>query len=209
MKTAKSKIIGICGGSCSGKTTLAKRVESRLGLGTCRLLFQDSYYKDQSHKFKVDGGEVNFDHPDALDFRLMGEQLRSLSNGAPIEVPHYDFATHRRTPQTTHVFPLPKGGIILVDGTLILQSQEIFPLFDFSLFLLCPESLRFERRKKRDVIMRGRSLEGVIAQFQNHVKPMHDAFVEPSKAHATKIFDSVEQFDLAEEQIMSWSGIKG
>jgi uridine kinase (EC 2.7.1.48) len=179
-------IVAIAGGSCSGKTTLARRIQARLGESRCALLFQDNYYIDQSSSFREDGGDVNFDHPDALEFSLLKKHLQSLKNGASIDVPVYDFATHSRT---TTRFASGLRPLIVVDGTLILYSDLIRSCLDFSVFVDASESLRFERRKVRDTRERGRSLEGVIKQFLTQVKPMHDQFVEPSKAYADFVFD--------------------
>jgi uridine kinase len=198
------KIIGICGGSCSGKTTLARAIETELGKEKCVIIFQDSFYKDQSDKFDRDGGQINFDHPDAIDFDLMKKLLVQLSAGQNIDLPQYDFKTHKRLKETLPIRP-PENGIILVDGTLILHSKQLNNLFFKTIFLNTSEAVRFSRRKKRDVELRGRSLEGVIAQFENHVKPMHDQFVEPSKTGATLILDGLTEFDRAKIQVITWA----
>jgi uridine kinase len=189
----KCMIVGICGGSGSGKTTLLHRlVESYPG--KARAIFQDSYYIDQSANFKEDGGEINFDHPDSLDFDLMAKQLRQIKALKPIEIPIYDFVTHKRKTETEAQKP---GSIILVDGTLILAQEQVREIFDYSIFLQVPEHIRFERRKNRDMKERGRQLDGIVRQFYNHVKPMHDEFVEPSKMHADQVFAEVHEFEKA------------
>lgn len=181
----KPLIVGICGGSCSGKTTLAKQLQKAFGgPEQCGLIFQDSYYFDQSSKFKGDGENVNFDHPSSLDFKHMAEHLKALKEGHSVELPIYDFVTHKRKNESLKLDPKP---VILVDGTLILSQLEIRSLLDVSIFLDVEEHIRLERRKKRDVTERGRELNGVIKQFQNHVKPMHDEFVQPSANFATRI----------------------
>ena len=175
----KTWVIAIAGGSGSGKTTLAKKVLAHFAREGCAILGQDSYYIDQSHRFDRDGGSVNFDHPSALEFSLLAKHLEALKNGRDVEVPIYDFATHKRSAKTQ---PLKHHPIILVDGTLILSQEILLPLFDEAVFLEVDEETRFQRRLKRDVEQRGRTPEGVRDQFYKQVKIMHDEFVEPSKA---------------------------
>lgn len=178
----KVKIIAVAGGSGSGKTTLAKRLQSALALEGCLILGQDSYYIDQSQKFDKDGGAVNFDHPNAIEFSLMAKQIGLLKAGKEVEVPIYDFATHKRSAKKELFKPT---AYILVDGTLILSQKELLPIFDESIFLEVNEDTRFQRRLKRDVEERGRTPAGVRDQFYKQVKTMHDEFVEPSKFSAS------------------------
>lgn len=180
----KTLIIGIAGGSGSGKTTFARKLSEQLGEQLCSILGQDSYYIDQSHRFDSDGGSVNFDHPDSLEFDLMATHLESLKRGEPIEVPIYDFATHSRLAKTIRLEAKP---IILVDGILILSQPQVRKILDEAVFIDCEENLRYERRLNRDVVERGRTPLGVFRQFHNQVKPMHDQFVEPSKKAATLV----------------------
>lgn len=180
----KSYIVGIAGGSGSGKTTFARRLAELLGPELCTIIGQDSYYIDQSAKFDKDGGSVNFDHPDAIDFKLLEQHLIQLKNGESIKLPIYDFATHSRRQETISIEPHP---IILVDGILILSQENVRAHFDESVFMDVPEDVRFERRLKRDVEERGRTPLGVFNQFHKQVKPMHDEFVGPSKRFATKV----------------------
>lgn len=174
-------IIGIAGGSGSGKTTFAKKLFKQMGPELAIVLEQDSYYKDQSQKFKKDPSSVNFDHPDALDFDLLCQHLKDLKNGLTIQRPQYDFVTHSRLAESISVSKKP---IILLDGILIYTHPGIVAEVDMKFFLDAPELLRFERRLKRDTQERGRSPEDVRRQFYEQVKPMHDAFVEPTKALA-------------------------
>ena len=190
-------IIGVAGGSGSGKTTFARRLVKSLGNENCAVLAQDSYYIDQSDKFDKDGGAVNFDHPSALDFDLMAQHLQELKSGQSVEVPIYDFATHSRKIETTS-FPPKK--VIFVDGILIFSQEVILPTLDFKIFVDCPEQLRFDRRLKRDVVERGRTPEGVKEQFTKQVKPMHDQFVEPSKDVADELVNEAN-FD---EKLEAW-----
>jgi uridine kinase len=174
-------IVGVAGGSGSGKTFFAETLAKELGQEVASVIYQDNYYRDQSANFDHDGGSVNFDHPDALDFDLMANHLQDLKDGFGIEVPIYEFATHKRLKQTT--FQEIKK-VIIVDGILILTQPHLRKLFDVTIFVETPEEIRFSRRLKRDVQERGRTPEGVKAQFENQVKPMHDLFVEPSKLYA-------------------------
>jgi uridine kinase len=182
MGSPKHLILGIAGGSGSGKSTFARALQAELGESLCVILSQDHYYIDQSARFKEDGGEVNFDHPSALDFPLIAQHLDLFRSGARAPIPIYDFATHKRLKETT---PLETRPVLLLDGTMILWSDEVRSRLDASLFLSVPEHVRFERRLQRDTRERGRTEEGVRKQFFRQVKPMHDQFVEPSQARAT------------------------
>lgn len=179
-------IVGICGGSCSGKTTLTREIKERLGQEQVATLYQDSYYKDQSRNFKEDGADINFDHPDALEFSLLAKHLDEIKAGRGVDIPEYDFVRHARKPTTTRVLPRP---LVLVDGTLILSQKPIRERLDLSVFLDVPEDVRFARRVKRDTTERGRSAEGITKQFENHVKPMHAKFVQPSGGFASFLCD--------------------
>ncbi len=180
----KNIIIGVSGGSGSGKTFFAETLAKKIGRDKSFVLYQDSYYIDQSSKFDHDGGSVNFDHPDAIDFDLLAKHLKSLKQGMDIQVPIYDFATHKRLEKAVYQENKP---IIIVDGILILTQPKLRKLFDESIFVHTPEDIRFQRRMVRDINERGRTKDGVIAQFEGQVKPMHDLFVEPSKEFATII----------------------
>lgn len=183
-KRNKSLIIGVAGGSGSGKTYFAKDLQLKLGHHQAEIVYQDNFYIDQSHKFDKDGGAVNFDHPDSIDFPLLSECLLKLKSGEDTDIPIYDFKTHTRAKEKLNIKAKP---IIVVDGILIFHPQAVRDVFDYLVFFDTSEDLRFERRLQRDVKERGRTPEGVRAQFQNQVKPMHDLFVEPSKHHAHMI----------------------
>lgn len=178
----KHFLLGVAGGSGSGKTFFAETLAKKIGPENCFVLYQDSYYIDQSSKFDHDGGSVNFDHPSALDFDLLAEHLSLLKKGSPINIPIYDFATHTRQEKTIYQ---ESKKVIIVDGILILSQPHVREHFDESVFVHTPEDIRYQRRLLRDVRERGRTEEGVKNQFKNQVKPMHDEFVEPSKSHAT------------------------
>jgi uridine kinase len=177
-------IIGVAGGSGSGKTFFARELQKTLGDQLCTILYQDNYYIDQSHRFDGDGGSVNFDHPESLDFDLLAKSLAELKKGQPIKVPIYDFATHTRKAETLECHPKK---IILIDGILILDSHVVRAQLDEAVFFDTPEELRFKRRLERDVHERGRTAEGVKKQFELQVRPMHNQFVEPSKIFAQTI----------------------
>jgi uridine kinase len=177
-------ILGVGGGSGSGKTFFAETLAKKLGPEISFVLYQDNYYIDQSHKFDHDGGSVNFDHPEALDFDLMASHLEDLKIGFDIEIPLYDFATHSRKSITKHQ---PSKKVVIIDGILILNNPKIRALCDETIFIETPEDIRFQRRLERDVVERGRTPNGVHAQFQAQVKPMHDLFVEPSKMFANNV----------------------
>lgn len=193
----KPYVIGVAGGSGSGKTHFALELKKILGDDNCMILYQDNYYIDQSAKFDGDGGSVNFDHPSSLDFALLAWGLKQLRLGQRIAIPIYDFVTHQRKKET--LVGEPKK-IILVDGILILHSHEVRAELDEALFFDTPESLRFQRRLDRDVHERGRTPEGVKRQYELQVRPMHDQFVEPSKAHANHIIKDPTEYATALQQ---------
>jgi uridine kinase len=177
-------ILGVGGGSGSGKTFFAESLAKKLGPEVSFVLYQDNYYIDQSEKFDHDGGSVNFDHPESLDFDLMANQLQDLKLGFDIEIPLYEFSTHKRLQKTK--FQKAKK-VVIIDGILILNQPQILEICDETIFIETPEDIRFQRRLERDVVERGRTEKGVIAQFNSQVKPMHDLFVEPSKYNAGHI----------------------
>lgn len=186
-----SIIIGISGGSGSGKTTFAHQLQSYLGEDTCGLLLQDAYYFDQSRIFSGDGS-INYDHPSAIDFSLMALHLEILKQGNDIKVPQYCFKSHKRLNTTTDFKSKP---IIITDGILILSQPRVREVLDSSVFIDTPEDVRFQRRLTRDVNERGRTEEGVRLQFAETVKPMHDQFVEPSKKFAKVVYSGVDSFE--------------
>lgn len=184
-------ILGVAGGSGSGKTYFAQALAKRLGEKHCTIISQDNFYIDQSHRFDFDGGSVNFDHPDSIDFELLAQSLKSLKSGQRTEVPVYDFVTHSRKAETIAVDPTP---VIIVDGILIFHSEPVRNEFHDTIFFDTSEELRFARRLERDVKERGRTPDGVKAQFIRQVKPMHDEFVQPSRVHAKTIINESTHF---------------
>jgi len=190
----KPHVIGVAGGSGSGKTHFALELQKSLGEENCLILYQDNYYIDQSAKFDGDGGSVNFDHPSSLDFSLLAQGLRILRTGQSIHIPIYDFKTHTRKKET---LVTPPKKVVLVDGILILHSDEVRAELDEAVFFDTPEELRFQRRLRRDVHERGRTPEGVKKQFELQVRPMHNQFVEPSKNHAHTIIKDLGEYSSA------------
>ena len=180
------KIVGICGGSCSGKTTLTQHIHKTLGPDICAMLPQDDYFFGLGDAPQGKGGP-NFDHPDAVDFDKMRSQLELLKKGQSVKRPLYDFSTHMPKAETGLTEPRP---IILVDGILILHHEPLRRLFDLSIFVRCESDTRFKRRLERDVRERGRTVASVRKAFANQVDPMHNKFVEPSKVHADIITES-------------------
>lgn len=177
-------VIGIAGGSGSGKTTVAHEIFNRVGTDRIAFLQHDSYYKDLSELPPIQRGEINFDHPNSLETELLKEHILSLRAGRNVQVPIYNFSTYRRTGQTFSVEPHP---VIIVEGILIFVDAELRKLFDIKIFVDTDADIRFIRRLQRDLSERGRTTESVIKQYQATVRPMHLEFVEPSKRYADLI----------------------
>lgn len=196
----KPYVIGVAGGSGSGKTYFAAALQKRLGSQSCAIVYQDSFYIDQSARFDFDGGSVNFDHPNSIDFNLLAQKIAQLKSGQTCQIPVYDFVTHSRKKDCIDLCPT---SIVLVDGILIFHSLEVRSLFDDLVFFDTPEALRYQRRLDRDVHERGRTPEGVLNQFTKQVKPMHDSFVEPSKVYANTYVRDLGEFDLALEDYVT------
>ena len=184
MKHLDPLVIGIAGGSGSGKTTVAQEILQRVGPSQIAFLQHDSYYKDLTGLPPTQRMEANFDHPNSLETELLFRHIESLRDGKPVEVPIYDFATHSRTTQTFTVQP---RRVVLVEGILIFAEAELRKLFDVKIFVDTDSDLRFIRRLHRDITERGRTTESVIKQYQATVRPMHLEFVEPSKRYADVI----------------------
>lgn len=172
--------IGVAGGSASGKSTISRAILDQAGQERIAYLLHDSYYKDLV-ELGHDRSQINYDHPDSLETSLLVEHILHLKAGKPVEVPIYDFVEDRRLAKTRTVQPQP---VILVEGILVLAEPELRKLFDIKIFVDTPPDIRFIRRLSRDVAERGRSMESVIDQYLKTVRPMHNAFVEPSKRYA-------------------------
>ena len=177
----RSLLIGICGGTGAGKTTLARNIVAQFGKQRVSLLDTDSYYVDRSHIPLEKRHHFNFDHPDALDIPLLVSHLQSLKSGHPIEKQVYDFTTHTRKHDTVKV---EARDIIVVDGILIFAISEVCGLFDIKIFIDEEADVRLLRRLQRDVTERGRTIESVARQYLETVRPMHIKYVAPSKAKA-------------------------
>jgi len=173
--------IGVAGGTGSGKTTVANSIVERIGAGRIASLQHDSYYFDLAGWQEGDLLHHNFDHPDALESQLLAHHIRELKAGRSVEVPVYDFTRHVRTKQTRRIEPT---GAVLVEGILIFCEAALRGLFDIKIFVDTDADLRFIRRLRRDIAERGRSVESVVHQYLESVRPMHLEFVEPSKRWA-------------------------
>ena len=179
-----SLIIGISGGTGSGKTTVANRILESVRADEVVFIQQDLYYRDLKDMPLDYRNAANFDHPDALDNELLVNHVRRLKAGEPIELPLYDFKTHTRLKETRVVEPKP---IVIVEGILIFADPRLLEQMDIKVFVDTPDDIRFIRRLRRDVAERGRTVESVIEQYLGTVRPMHMQFVEPSKRHADVI----------------------
>jgi uridine kinase len=177
-------IIGICGGTGSGKTTVAKSIVQSVSESDVTFIQQDSYYRDLKD-MPLDGRQLaNFDHPDSVDNDLLIHHLKRLRAGHVAELPIYDFRTHTRKSETRHAEPTP---IVIVEGILIFAEPKIVEQLDIKVFVDTPDDIRFIRRLQRDIAERGRTIESVIEQYLMTVRPMHLQFVEPMKRYADVI----------------------
>lgn len=177
-------IIGIAGGTGSGKTTVARVIYDRVGKDRIEWISHDSYYRDFEALPPEERHHINFDHPDSLETELLARHLDVLAKGSSVEVPIYDFTTHARKPETHRVEPRK---VVIVEGILVLAEPELRKRINIKLFVDTPADIRFMRRLVRDIKNRGRSMESVIEQYMTTVRPMHEEFVEPSKRYADLI----------------------
>jgi len=184
MESPDPLVIGIAGGSGSGKTTVAQAILQRVVPDRIAFLQHDYYYKDRSQLPPAQSAEVNFDHPNSLETELLIQHIAALRAGKAVEVPIYDFSTDSRTSQT---FTIQPCRVILVEGILIFTEPELRNMFDVKIFVDTDADLRFIRRLERDIKERHRTVESVIKQYQRTVRPMHLEFVEPSKRYADVI----------------------
>ncbi len=174
-------VIGVAGGTASGKTTLVDQIAHFSGEARVAILRQDSYYKCQDHLSIEERTRTNYDHPDALDNALLVEHIRQLVAGNAVEVPSYDFRHHTRSPLTVRVEPRK---VVLVEGILVLEHAPLRELMDLKIFVDADHDLRLLRRLRRDVEERGRTFDSVMRQYLENVRPMHQRFIEPSRQHA-------------------------
>ncbi len=173
--------LGIAGGTGSGKTTVARAIVDKIGRERVAYLEQDSYYRDLSHLPIEERRQVNFDHPDAFDNALLCEHVRALQAGQAVECPVYSYTDSARLPETRRIEPRQ---LILVEGILVLENSQLRDLFKVKIFVDADDDIRLLRRLRRDTQVRGRSVEHVLGQYEATVRPMHLAFVSPSKRHA-------------------------
>jgi uridine kinase len=199
----KPIIIGVAGGTASGKTTVADAILDRVGRDRIAFIQHDAYYRDLSYLPLEERRKLNFDHPDALETELLVAHLRQLQAGKPIEVPVYDFATYQRRDVSRCVEP---RRVILVEGILIFVDRELREMMDIRLYVDTDADLRFIRRLQRDIQQRDRTMETVIHQYLTTVRPMHLEFVEPSKRYADVIIPAGGFNQTAVEMIVARIG---
>lgn len=193
-------IIGICGGTGSGKTTIARSIVATIGREKVILIEQDSYYRNLADMPLDERHQANFDHPDSIDSDLLYNHLKRLKGGDTVEMPVYDFKTHTRSGETELLEPKP---VVLVEGILIFAEPRIAGLLDLKVFVDTPDDIRFIRRLKRDINERGRTMDSVIAQYYRTVRPMHHEFVEPSKRTADIIIPEGAETGISVEFLCS------
>ena len=207
---SKRLVIGICGGTGSGKTTIAERIISVLAPASVLVLQQDHYYRDFPQLSLEERTQLNFDHPDSFDTPLLVEHVRKLSEGQAIDRPVYDFAKYERSGETIRIDSYPA---IILEGILIFENKALRDLMDIKIFVDTDADLRFIRRLRRDIVERGRTVESVVGQYLSTVRPMHLEFVEPSKRHADVIIPEGGHndvgIDLVSQKIRSLVGRDG
>jgi uridine kinase len=184
--------IGIAGGSCSGKTTLARLLAQRLGARRVACIAIDSYYRGLSSKSPGDIEQYNFDEPDALDRELLLRHLGDLVRGIPVEVPVYDFTTHARTVRTEHIAPVP---FVIVEGLFPLYWDTVRSVMNTKVFVEVSHDVCLERRLRRDTVERGRPREEVMRRYNDMARPMYEKYVLPSKRYADVVIDGAEPIE--------------
>jgi len=177
-------VIGVAGGSGSGKSTVTRQVLASIGQDMASVLYQDDYYLDQSDMSREARRKTNYDHPQAFDWPLMVQHLQALRRGEPIKMPRYDFTQDNRASQTIPIKPAP---VIVVEGLFALFDADLRKMMSLKIFVDTAPDVRFIRRLQRDMAERGRSAESVINQYLDTVRPMHKQFIEPTKRHADVI----------------------
>ena len=174
-------IIGIAGGTGSGKTTVVNQILSELPKNEVVVISQDSYYRENNNMSYEERSNINFDHPKSIDFELLIKHLKALRKGETIAQPVYSFVTHNRIQETVETKP---SQVIIVEGILIFNSKELLDLFDIKVYVYADADERLIRRIKRDVAERGRDVKEVLERYQKTLKPMHEQFIEPTKRYA-------------------------
>jgi uridine kinase len=193
-------LLGVAGGTCSGKTTVAERLCELIGGDRIALIKLDSYYVDTPHEPLDVRAKLNYDHPDAFDWELLNRHMNDLVAGRPIEVPVYDYAGYARTDQVTHI---GRCDVVVVEGILVLWEPSVRELFDLKVYVDADADLRLIRRLQRDVTERGRSPDSIIDQYLTTVRPSHLQFIEPSKRYANVIFPEGGQNEPALEVLLA------
>ena len=173
-------IVGIAGGSASGKTTIVNRIKENFGEEIV-VISHDSYYKAHDELSYDDRSKLNYDHPSSFDTERMVADVQKLKNNEEVDIPVYDYTIHNRSSQTVHIIPKP---VIILEGILILENQALRDLMDIKVYVDADADERLMRRMKRDMVERARSVESVLTQYAETVKPMHEQFIEPSKKYA-------------------------
>lgn len=196
----KPLIIGIAGGTGSGKTTVARKIAEALPESSVAFLDMDGYYKNFDHLPLDARRRINWDHPEAFDLDLFASQLEQLARGEPIEKPVYDFATHLRSPRTERITP---ADVVVVDGILLFVDERVRAQFDVKVFVDADADIRLVRRIQRDMSERNRPLEDILQQYLTTVRPMHEQFVEPGKRYADIILPHGGQNAVAIEMILT------
>ena len=187
-------IIGICGGTGSGKTTIARSIVDAVGRENVVLVEQDSYYRNLADMPLDERHQANFDHPDSIDSDMLVNHLTRLKLGQSIEMPLYDFVTHTRSDRIEVIEPKP---VVIVEGILIFAEPRVLDLLEVRVFVDTPDDIRLMRRLKRDINERGRTFERTLDQYERTIRPMHFEFVEPSKRHADVIIPEGAQTDIS------------
>ncbi|HMU35013.1 MAG TPA: uridine kinase [Pyrinomonadaceae bacterium] len=193
-------IIGICGGTGSGKTTIARAIVDAVGSENVVLVEQDSYYRNLADMPLDDRHHANFDHPDAIDSDLLVNHVKRLKLGQPIDMPIYDMVTHTRSDRVDVIEPRP---VVIVEGILIFAEPRILELLDVRVFVDTPDDVRLIRRLRRDINERGRTFERTLDQYEKTIRPMHFEFVEPSKRFADVIIPEGGQTDTSVSMLCS------
>lgn len=187
-------IIGIAGGTGSGKTTVVNKILADLPQEDIIVLSQDHYYHDNKHLSFEEREKINFDHPRAIDFDLLVDHIKALKSGKAIYQPTYSFITHTRTGDFVYIRP---HRVIIIEGILVFTHQFLRGLFDMKIFIHADADERLIRRIKRDILERGRDLDEVLCRYQETLKPMHEQFIEPTKSYADIIIPNMHQNDVA------------
>ncbi len=198
---AGSLLVGIAGGSGSGKTTIARKLGATFGPHELTVIPLDAYYRDRRDLSPAERAQLNYDHPEAFDQPLLLEHLTALKAGEPVEQPLYDFATHLRKDETRRLEPTP---VVLLEGILVLALEQVRPLLDLRLYVHADPDVRFLRRLRRDVAERGRTIDSVMEQYLQTVRPMHGDHIEPTRCHADLIVPGEGCSDGAVQVLEAW-----